>query len=96
MRAEKLTLDDVRALADALANNTTLTTLNLSCTDSAMHWRRQQTTEWLMAFLFYELWTDNGLGMEGVGLIAKALETNRTLTTLGLGSTDLVMHWCRD
>jgi hypothetical protein len=38
MRAEKLTLDDVRALANALANNTILTTLNLQCTDSAMHW----------------------------------------------------------
>jgi hypothetical protein len=32
MRAEKLALDDVRALADALANNTTLTTLNLGST----------------------------------------------------------------
>ena len=32
MRAEKLTLDGMRALADALANNTTLTTLDLSGT----------------------------------------------------------------
>jgi hypothetical protein len=38
MRAENLTLDDVRALTDALENNTTLTTLNFQCTDSVMYW----------------------------------------------------------
>jgi hypothetical protein len=35
MRAEEMTLDDVRALADALAYNTMLTTLKLRCTDSS-------------------------------------------------------------
>jgi hypothetical protein len=41
-----------------------------------------------MAFLFYELlWADNNLGMEGAKLIAKALESNRALTTLYLRGT---------
>jgi hypothetical protein len=39
------------------------------------------------------LWPDNGLGVEGAKLIAKALESNRTLTTLNLGSTDSALHW---
>jgi hypothetical protein len=38
MHAAKLTLNDVRELVDALANNHTLTTLNLGCTDSVMQW----------------------------------------------------------
>jgi hypothetical protein len=96
MRAEKLTLDDVRALADAFANNTTLTRLDISCTESVMHWRRHQRAAWMMAFLLYELlWTDNRLGMEGAKVIAKALESNPTLTTLDLRCTDSVMHWRR-
>jgi glutamate/tyrosine decarboxylase-like PLP-dependent enzyme len=33
MRAEKLTLEDLRALVDALTNNTTVTTLDLGSTD---------------------------------------------------------------
>jgi hypothetical protein len=41
-----------------------------------------------MAFLFYELlWAGNGLGVEGAKVIAIALESNRTLTTLNLGGT---------
>jgi hypothetical protein len=47
-----------------------------------------------MVFLFYELlWADNNLGVEGTRVIAKALESNCTLTTLNLGRTDSVMHW---
>jgi hypothetical protein len=47
-----------------------------------------------MAFVFYELlWADNALGVEGAKVIAKALESNRTLTTLNLQCTDSVMHW---
>jgi hypothetical protein len=42
-----------------------------------------------MAFLFCELlWAANELGVEGAKVIAKALENNRTLTTLDLESTD--------
>ena len=41
-----------------------------------------------MAFLFYELLcADNELGVEGAKVIAKALESNRTLTTLNLYGT---------
>jgi hypothetical protein len=39
MRTEHLCLGDVTALANALASNRTLTTLNLDSTDSIMHWR---------------------------------------------------------
>jgi hypothetical protein len=47
-----------------------------------------------MVFIFYELlWTGNELGVHGTRVIAKALETNRTLTTLDLGCTDSVMRW---
>jgi hypothetical protein len=42
-----------------------------------------------MAFLLYEfLWTGNEQGAEGTKLIAKALQSNRTLTTLNLWSTN--------
>jgi hypothetical protein len=42
-----------------------------------------------MEFLFYELlWTGNNLGIEGAKVIAKALESNPTLTTLDLDGTD--------
>jgi hypothetical protein len=47
-----------------------------------------------MAFLLYELlWTVNELGVEGAKAIAKALESNHTLTTLNLFSTDSIMDW---
>jgi hypothetical protein len=87
-------------IADALANNTTLTTLNLFSTDSIMHWRRHQRAELINTrerggcFFSYELlWSDNELGVEGAEEIAKVLESNHTLTTLNLGGTDSVVHW---
>jgi hypothetical protein len=42
-----------------------------------------------MVFIMYELlWADNGLGVEGARVIAKTLESNRSLTTLDLSCTD--------
>jgi hypothetical protein len=42
-----------------------------------------------MAFLFYELSrAGNELGVEGAKVIAKALDSNHTLTTLCLQCTD--------
>jgi len=42
-----------------------------------------------MTFLLYELlWTVNRLGVEGAKLIANALASNHTLTTLNLDGTD--------
>ena len=38
--------------------------------------------------LIYELfWAGNGVGVDGAKVIAKALESNRTLTTLDLSGT---------
>jgi hypothetical protein len=49
-----------------------------------------------MAFLLYELfWADNELGVEGAKVIAKALESNHTMTTLNLWSTDSIIDWRR-
>jgi hypothetical protein len=49
-----------------------------------------------MAFLFFELlWAGNELGVEGVKLIAKALKSNHTVTTLELGGSDSVVRWKR-
>jgi hypothetical protein len=40
------------------------------------------------SFMFRELlWADNNLGVEGAKQLAKALESNRTLTTLNLLGT---------
>jgi hypothetical protein len=42
-----------------------------------------------MVFFIYELlWSGNELGVEGAKQIANALESNHTLTTLDLDSTD--------
>jgi hypothetical protein len=93
----ELGVEGAKVIAKALASNRTLTTLNLQCTDSVMHWRRRhEGTGWLMTFLLYELfWAANGLEVEAAKLIAKALESNYTLTTLYLGGTDSVMYWRR-
>jgi hypothetical protein len=89
-----LGVEGAKLIANALVSNRTLTTLGVGGTDSIIHWRRRQNTECLMAFLFYELlWTGNELGVEGANVIARALESNQTLTTLELFSTDSVMHW---
>jgi hypothetical protein len=46
-----------------------------------------------MAFLFSELlWAENAFGVEGARVIAEALDSNHTLTTLNLLCTDSVMR----
>jgi hypothetical protein len=44
--------------------------------------------------LFYDLLSSvNGLGEEGASVIARALESNHTLTTLILWGTDSLYKW---
>jgi hypothetical protein len=82
-------VEGAKVIAKALEINHTLTTLNLRSTDS-VQWidepKNGMTDIVLFVCMDYCV-ADNKLGVEGAKVIAKAPESNYTLTTLDLGGT---------